>query len=122
MMRQSGVKALPVVDRANRVAGIVTVADFLRHARLDEFGGLASRLQGMLRPSGLTHGEREEVVGQIMTRQVRVASASRHALELLPLFSEAGHHHLPIIDDDRRLVGILTQTDLVRALSVAVKP
>jgi len=122
LMRQSGIKALPVVDRANRVAGIVTVADFLRHARLDEFGGLASRLQGMLRPSGLTSGEREEVVGQIMTRQVRVASASRHALELLPLFSEAGHHHLPIIDDDMRLVGILTQTDLVRALSVAVKP
>jgi CBS domain-containing membrane protein len=57
-----------------------------------------------------------------MTRQVRVASASGHALDLLPLFSEAGHHHLPIIDDDKRLVGILTQTDLVRALSVAVKP
>jgi CBS domain-containing membrane protein len=122
LMRQSGVKALPVVDNAHRVAGIVTVADFLRHARLDEYSGLASRLQGMLRPSGLTHTDRPEVVGQIMTRQVRVASASRHALELIPLFSAAGHHHLPIIDEDKRLVGILTQTDLVRALSKAVKP
>jgi CBS domain-containing membrane protein len=122
LMRQSGVKALPVVDNAHRVVGIVTIADFLRHARLDEFGGLASRLQGMLRPSGLTHTERPEVVGQIMTRQVRVSSASRHALELIPLFSTAGHHHLPIIDEDKRLVGILTQTDLVRALSAAVKP
>ena len=122
LMRTSRIKALPVVDRARRVVGIVTVADFLRHARLDDHTGLAARLHSLLRPSQQTHSERPEVVGQIMTRQVRVASAQRHAVELLPLFSEAGHHHLPIIDPENRLVGILTQTDLVRALSKAVKP
>lgn len=122
LMRKYQVKALPVVDRARRVVGIVTVADFLRYARLDDHNGLAARLHSMLRPSKLLHGDRPEVVGQIMTRQVRVASAQRHAVELLPLFSEAGHHHLPIIDQEKRLVGILTQSDLVRALSNAVKP
>ena len=122
LMRTYQVKALPVVDRARRVVGIVTVADFLRHARMDDHNGLADRLQSMLRPSGRVHTDRPEVVGQIMTRQVRVASAERHAVELLPLFSEAGHHHLPIIDHENRLVGILTQSDLVRALSQAVKP
>jgi CBS domain-containing membrane protein len=122
LMRRCQVKALPVVDRARRVVGIVTVADFLRHARLDEHPGLATRLQTMLRPSKMSHSERPEVVGQIMTRQVRVASGQRHAVELLPLFSEAGHHHLPIIDQENRLVGILTQSDLVRALSNAVRP
>ena len=122
LMRKSRIKALPVLDRARRVVGIVTVADFLRHARLDNYTGLAARLHSLLRPSQQTHTERPEVVGQIMTRQVRVASAQRHAVELLPLFSEAGHHHLPIIDPENRLVGILTQTDLVRALSKAVKP
>ena len=121
-MRKSRVKALPVLDRARRVVGIVTMADFLRHARLDDHTGLAARLQDLLRPSRLTHTDKAEVVGQIMTRQVRVASAERHAVDLLPLFSKAGHHHLPIIDDENRLVGILTQTDLVRALSDAVKP
>lgn len=122
LMRKYRVKALPVVDRARRVVGIVTVADFLRHARLEDHTGLANRLQNMLRPSGLVHSDRPEAVGQIMTRQVRVASADRHAVELLPLFSEAGHHHLPIIDHEHRLVGILTQSDLVRSLSKAVKP
>ncbi len=121
LMRRSKVKALPVVDRARRVVGIVTMADFLRHARLDEHTGLATRLQNMLRPSKLTHTDRPEVVGQLMTRQVRVASAQRHAVELLPLFSQAGHHHVPIIDHEMRLVGILTQSDLVRALSRAVQ-
>lgn len=122
LMRKHEVKALPVVDRARRVVGIVTVADFLRRASMDEHNGVVDRLQSMLRPSGLVHTDRPEVVGQIMTRQVRVASAERHAVELLPLFSEAGHHHLPIIDHENRLVGILTQSDLVRALSKAVKP
>ena len=121
LMRSSHIKALPVIDRALRVVGIVTVADFLHLARLDEHPGFAARLQRMLSPSNRSHSDRPEVVGQIMTRQVRVASAGRHVVELLPLFSEAGHHHLPIIDQDQRLVGILTQSDLVRALSKSVQ-
>ena len=60
-------------------------------------------------------------VGQIMTRQVRVASAHRPLMELVPLFSEDGHHHIPIIDAESRLVGIITQSDLVRALYRAVR-
>lgn len=122
LMRRLNIKALPVIDKARRVVGIVTVADFLRHARLDEHTGLAGRLHSMLKPSGLVETEHAEVVGQIMTRQVRVASASRHAVDLLPLFSTAGHHHLPIIDEQQRLVGILTQTDLVKALGRTVQP
>jgi CBS domain-containing membrane protein len=122
VMRTNHIKALPVIDRARRIVGIVTFADFLNMARLDDHDGLAARLQSLLRPSGLLHSERPEVVGQIMTRQVRVVSAQRHAVELLPLFSEAGHHHLPVIDEERRLVGVLTQSDLVRALSQAVRP
>lgn len=120
LMRRHQVKALPVVDKARRVVGIVTVADFLRQANMDAPGGIATRLQNMLRPSGLVHSDKPEVVGQIMTRQVRVFSAQRHAIEVLPLFSQAGHHHLPIIDHERRLVGILTQSDLVRALAQSV--
>ena len=51
-----------------------------------------------------------------MTRSVRMTSAGRSLAELVPIFSSTGHHHLPVIDDEQRLVGILTQTDLVRAL------
>ena len=122
VMRKHRVKALPVVDRTQRVVGIVTVADFLKQADMSRHQGLVGRLNHMLKPSGRTHNHRPEVVGQIMTRTVRVARAQRHAVELLPLFSEEGHHHLPIIDDDNRLVGILTQSDLVRSLSMAVRP
>jgi CBS domain-containing membrane protein len=116
LMREHRVKALPVTDRARRIAGIVTVADFMRHAGLDRHHGIGHRLRALVQPSGTVHSDKPEVVGQIMTREVRVASAGRRASELIPLFSEAGHHHIPIIDEERRLVGIITQSDLVRAL------
>jgi CBS domain-containing membrane protein len=34
----------------------------------------------------------------------------------MPLFTESGHHHIPIIDADGRVVGMITQSDFVRAL------
>lgn len=33
LMRRHRIKALPVVDRARRVVGIITMADFLKHAQ-----------------------------------------------------------------------------------------
>ncbi|MDM0014539.1 HPP family protein [Variovorax sp. J22P168] len=116
LLRQHRIKALPVVDRVGRIAGIVTVADFMRLANLDRREGLGARLRAVLRPEGRVHSDKPETVGQIMTREVRVASASRHLSELVPLFAEGGHHHIPIIDDDKRLVGIVTESDVVRAL------
>jgi CBS domain-containing membrane protein len=40
---------------------------------------------------------------------------------LVPLFSEGGHHHIPIINEDKHLVGIITQSDLVSALYRVVR-
>lgn len=117
LLQQHRIKALPVVDRVQRIVGIVTRADFMRAAEAEQREGLAGRLQTLLKPSPSTHSTKPEVVGQIMTRQVRVASAERAIAELVPLFSATGHHHLPIVGEQARLVGILTQSDLVKALS-----
>jgi CBS domain-containing membrane protein len=116
LMRDRRIKALPVVDRAMRVVGIVTNADFMRIADLDRHEGLGERLRQVLRASGLTHSEQPEVVGQIMTRQVRVASEDRLLSDLVPVFSDDGHHHIPVIDGQQKLAGMITQSDVVRAL------
>ena len=116
LMREHSVKALPVTDRARRIVGIVTMADFLRHSGPEVHEGIGKRLLGFLQPSGRVHSDKPEVVGQIMSREVRVVSVGRHASELIPLFCEAGHHHIPVIDEERHLVGIITPTNLVRTL------
>jgi CBS domain-containing membrane protein len=120
-MRLRRIKALPVVDKARRVIGIITTADFMRLANLDRRDGLAERLRSAIRSAQTTHSDKPEAVGQIMTRQVRVASDSQPVTELVSLFSREGHHHIPVIDKDQRLIGIITQSDLVRSLYRAVK-
>jgi CBS domain-containing membrane protein len=122
LMNQRRIKALPVIDRTRRVVGIVTQADFFRMLDLEHHEGIAGRLRDLIRATRTVVSNKPEVVGQIMTRQVRVASADRPVVDLVPLFSEGGHHHIPIIDHERRLTGMITQSDFVRALYRAVGP
>lgn len=116
LLRERNIKALPVVDGARRVVGVITVADFLDQVSFDTPEGLGRRLRSFLRPTPGPHSDKPEVVGQIMTRRVQIARMDRSLASLVPVFSSTGHHHIPVVDADMRLVGILTQTDLVRAL------
>jgi CBS domain-containing membrane protein len=116
LMRRHRVKALPVVDRHRRIIGIISLADFMRHADVDRSDGMRERLNLLIKRSGTSHTTKPEAVGQIMCHKVRVVSASRSVGELMSIFSEHGHHHIPVIGDDHRLAGIITQSDFVRAL------
>ena len=122
LLQQRRIKALPVVDRAFRIAGILTLADFLRAAELDLYEGFDDKLRTLIRSTRSVYSSKPEVVGQIMTRNVRVASRHRHLVDLVPLFGSTGHHHIPIIGEGERLVGMITQSDLVAALGRAVDP
>jgi len=117
LLRERHIKALPVIDAARRVQGIVTLADILRSAPLDRHASFAARLLEFLRPSGLSHSERPEVVGQVMSAHVLLARQDQPAAELLPIFAQSGHHHLPVVDGQQRLVGMIAQSDFLRALS-----
>lgn len=90
-----------------------------------EFGSSLSEAWGLMRRHRIKAlpvvDRARRVVGQVMTRRVRVASAQSYLAELLPLFSQTGHHHLPVIDSENRLIGILTQTDVVSALAKTVR-
>ena len=110
------VKAIPVIDRARRVIGIVTVVDFLKRANLKTHETLRDRLLAFIRRTpGLT-SEKPEVVGQIMTTEVLIAQEDMHIVELVPLLSDQGLHHIPVVDKENRLVGMVTQSDLIAAL------
>ena len=124
-MRDNHIKALPVIDRGRRVVGIVTVEDFLRHADIDFHQKFGQRMRGFLR-NGLKGIEKTltaypDAVGQIMTKKVRVISESRNVMDLVGIFHGQGHHHLPVIDGQQRLVGIITQSDFVAAIEKSLK-
>jgi len=122
LLRKKGIKALPVVDKWMHLVGIVTLADFMKAADLDLHHGFDARLRGLIRATPGTQSDKPEVVGQIMTRKVRVTRVQRPLADLLPLLGSTGHHHIPVIGEDDRLVGIITQSDVVKAIGAAEPP
>ncbi|MDP2066261.1 MAG: CBS domain-containing protein [Burkholderiaceae bacterium] len=121
LLRQRRIKALPVVDNAQHIVGIVTLADFLNAAGIDWQEGIADKLRAFIRTTPASDADKPQVVGQIMTRKVRVTSMRRHLADLIPLFGSTGHHHIPVVGDGGTLVGMITQSDLVAALTVKVE-
>ncbi|WP_248919479.1 HPP family protein [Pseudomonas entomophila] len=96
-------QTLPVLDEG-RLVGIVGVADLVD----------AAMARGRIRWRNLLR--RQPVrLAQVMNRQV-VSVTPRHPLErLLPLLGEQGRYCLPVLDGER-LVGVITQTDLIAGL------
>jgi len=100
LLMAHAIKALPVVDQQRRVLGIGTLHDFfLGHDLVPGAAGNAAWL-----------------VADIMTKDVLTASPQQELVDLMSAFSDGGRHHLPVVDDERRLVGMVTQSDMVAAL------
>ncbi|MGZ8245179.1 HPP family protein [Methylomagnum sp.] len=116
LMQARKIKALPVIDRGHHVIGIVTLADFFRHAQVEQFDGMGEKLRRLIRRTpGLT-SVKPEAVGQIMAAPVVTAREETPIADLVPLLSERGIHQIPIVDQRNKLVGLVTQSDLIAAL------
>ncbi len=106
-IRSHKIGALPVLNRARRVIGIVTQTDFLEHGGLDDYGVIRQQLRRFLLPSGRSHGEKAEVVGQIMRGHPTTARVDTPIVDLVPLMADSGFHHIPIVDAEQRYAGIV---------------
>ncbi|MFC7460397.1 HPP family protein [Hydrogenophaga defluvii] len=97
------VKALPVTEANGRLVGIVSLHDF--------FIGQSAPVPP--RPPLLSTARR---VHEIMSRHVITARPHQSVADLVPGFSDGGLHHMPVVDGQDRVVGMVTQSDLVAAL------
>ncbi len=115
-MREHQVKGLPVVDRARRVIGMVTIVDFLKLVGPCADEHIFKRLCRLIRLTPGVEADKAEVVGQIMTAPVITTREDAHIVSLIPLFSEHDIHHVPVVDEKGKLSGMITQSDLTEAL------
>lgn len=115
-LRHHKVKALPVLDPAERLVGILSVADFLRQMDDTSAAGLALHLQGMLQRMPGAKPKRAIYVHQIMSTVVSSARLDTPITQVIGLMIEKNLPHIPVIDDDRKVLGIVTQTDTLAAL------
>ncbi len=84
-----------VVDGDRKVLGLLTERDILR------------RLVAAERSPATTH------IGEIMTKELRIARASDDVVGWLRLMSNERFRRLPVVDNDQRLINVITQGDFV---------
>jgi CBS domain-containing membrane protein len=98
------VKALPVLDPSRQVVGMITLHDFF----LAGWDSSATQFTTATRPA--------QVIADLMTCQVQSIGEQQPITDLATVFTDGGLHHMPVVDADQRLVGMITQSDLIAVL------
>jgi CBS domain-containing membrane protein len=98
-------KLLPVIDASDRLLGVVSRADLRRVA--GHLHAVDEAPSGEPRSARAANG-----VASIMSVSVATVFSDEKLTDVVPRFMAKGHHHLPVIDRQRRVVGMLTQSDL----------
>lgn len=100
LLQRHRISALPVTNAAGQLIGIVTLLDLL------------------LPPEHVltTPADLSATVQQVMTTQVITARADDLIEQLVQPFSDGGLHHMPVVDSAHRVIGMVTQADLIAAI------
>jgi CBS domain-containing protein len=95
--------SLVVVDEDNQLEGILTGTDFVRIVRDNEPGD-------------------ETTVGEHMTEQVVTVTAQDSIRDAADKLITYDVHHLPVVDDEEGVIGMLSTTDLTAYISDVQAP
>jgi len=96
ILARDRIGAVPVIDRAQRVLGIVSERDIVRSLAAN--GALTLAM----------------TAAQLMTREVQIATPDITVREAMNVMTEGRFRHLPVVDHDR-LVGLISIGDVVKA-------
>ena len=116
--QKRGLKGAAVVDSFDRVIGVVTIRDFVNYADIKTHEDVYDRIKRFLKRTEGQTSEKLEVIGQVMTAPAIVMPEDQHIIKLLDVFADHGFHHMPIVDEKKYLVGMVTRSDLMSALTV----
>ena len=125
VLRENELPGVPVLDGDGKLAGIVTEADLILpddqgdlHIPhyINLFGGTVfleplGRFEKRLRKAFAS------TAADMMTADPDTVAPDASIKEAARLVHESGHNRLPVVEDDGRLVGVITRVDLLGALS-----
>jgi CBS domain-containing membrane protein len=115
-MHSEKIKAMPVIDRARRVIGIITWNDFFKFIKVGANETFPEKFRAFIRRTPDVSANKPESVGHIMSASVSVLPENTHIADLIPLMSNQGYRQIPIVNNENRLVGMVYQANLIAAL------
>lgn len=109
LLVEHGISALPVVDSAGQLVGIVSEADLIPiEARPDP--------RSQATPLGPTAGSTPRSVADVMTRDVVVITTQGEVAEAAKIMLSSDVKRVPVMSG-RRVVGIVSRSDLVKVIA-----
>jgi CBS domain-containing protein len=118
----SRVSGFPVVTEDNRVVGIITEGDLIRRLREVQMPIFMDILGGMIPLKSLSSVEQQlhEItatkVKDLMTTPAITVKEDTELEEIADMMVKRNIKRVPVVDDDERLLGIVSRNDLVRAM------
>jgi CBS domain-containing membrane protein len=94
---------------------VVSTADFLKNLQVPHYRGLLRHVNQLLLKN--RHNKQyKRKVAEIMVSSLSVAHEDDHIAALVPMLSDQGLQHIPVLNTQQQLVGVITQSDLIAAL------
>lgn len=123
LMLSRKVDGLPIVDDDNVVVGIITIADLLRRVRRQHplafgvfFAPWYYYVEGYEEASERVKRLLEMPVTEVCTRTVITCSPDAHVADVAGLMVDHRIKRVPVVKEDGQLVGIVSRSDIMRAL------
>jgi CBS domain-containing protein len=116
LMSTKGLKRLPVVDHDHHLLGVL--------GRLDILTALAAGFlpQAASRPPVSVHPAQRRTVGDVMDPTVPTVSPETPLLDVLALLASTRTKRAVVVDGERRVVGIISDSDLIARMNPETHP
>ena len=101
------ISSLPVLDERGCVCGVLSEADLIRDAFVPD-------ARGHMLPAQYGEHPTQTSVEDVMTPHAITAHETSDIADVADLMTSTGVKSIPVIDDDRHLVGVVSRSDLVR--------
>lgn len=115
LLIEKRVHAFPVIDRAGYVLGVISMDDFLNQIVVNSNSNIITQLHDFILKTNDSHTDKPEFAGHLMSKPAITISENQHILDLYELFYSHNIHHLPVVNSDNKLCGIITPKDLLIA-------
>jgi CBS domain-containing protein len=120
ILSEKNISGLPVVDKENRVLGIITQADILSMVGVGRDHTFKDLLKYML-GEPLPGKKMGDTVGDIMTSPPITIKPDANIAEAVQLMDDRKIRRLMVIDGHNRLIGIISRADILKAVIAKVK-
>jgi CBS domain-containing protein len=115
--------ALPVIDTARRLVGIITDTDLLERGDMEVSLSLKKALDPEVARSLVARlHQSTRTVSQVMTTEPTTIKPQAYLSEAARLMAKKSLKRLPVVDDNKHLVGVLSRLDILKVLAAGYLP